>query len=245
VEQGIEVGIVDEPRLSALLLFVSGLEAADQALDRIGPGTVTVNYTLTGQGMPRPLIRENVFLSTQDIAVYVPWEMALVADVLAYNEFGDPGLTSVTLDATVQPGFSATRIVALETDRDTYAPGDRVRFVVTLRTWRGEDEQREGWVRIPADVDSPFVELHAYGGPRQREEGEPPPVVESFEDLLDYIEGIPSNDTLTIELLVPGPILNRVGETRPYGVAAVTHRIPGSVVYGEVSLTLPVNAEGE
>jgi len=240
VYQELEVGIVDEPRLSALLLYVSGLEAVDQALDRIGPGTVTVRYTIAGRGMPRPLVRENVFLSTQDIALYVPWEMALVADVLAYNEFGDPGLTSVTLDATVQPGFAATEVLALETDRAVYSPGDRVRFVVTLRGWRGEVEHREGWLQIPAEIETPYVELRAYGGPRRREKGEAAAAFESLHDLLDYIEGIPSFDTLTVELFALDPISAMVGEPWLYGVDGAADRIPGTVVYGRVSLILPV-----
>ncbi|MFH1609690.1 MAG: SpoIVB peptidase S55 domain-containing protein [Candidatus Bipolaricaulota bacterium] len=245
VDQELEVGLVDEPRLSALLLYVSGLEAVDQALDRIGPGTATVRYTIAGRGMPRPLVRENVFLSTQDIALYVPWEMALIADVLAYNEFGDPGLTSVTLDATVQPGFAATEILALETDRDVYSPGDKVQFLVTLRGWRGEVEHWEGWLQIPTEIETPYVELRAYGGPRKREKGEGAPVFESFHDLLDYIEGIPSYDTLTVELFALDLLSDVVGETWLYGVDGVTDRIPGTVVYGDASLILPVKVQGK
>lgn len=244
VDQELEVGIVDEPRLSALLLYVSGLEAVDQALDRIGPGTVTVRYTIAGRGMPRPLVRENVFLSTQDIALYAPWEMALIADVLAYNEFGDPGLTSVTLDATVQSGFAATEVLALETDRAVYSPGDKVQFLVTIRGWRGEVERWEGWLQIPTEIETPYVELRAYGGPRPREKGEGAAVFESLHDLLDYIEGIPSYDTLTVELFALDPLSNVVGETWLYGVGEVVDRIPGTVVYGRVSLILPVQVKG-
>lgn len=243
VDESLEIKLVDEPRLCALLLYVSGLEAVDQVLDRIGPGTVTLRYTITGRGLPRPLTRENVFLSTQDIALYVPWEMALIADVLAYNEFGDPGLTSVTLDATVRPGFAATEVLVLETDRDVYAPGDRVRFRVTLRGWRGEVERWDGWVQVPTDTATPYVELRAYGGPRKRERGEPAAVLESLDDLLKYIEGIPSYDTLTVEMFALDPISNVIGETWLYAVDGARDRLPGSVVYGTVSRILPVKGK--
>lgn len=242
-DKTLDVKLVDEPRLSALLLYVSGLEAADQALDRIGPGTVTVKYTFTGRGLPRPLTRENVYLSTQDIAAYVPWEMALVADVLAYNKFADPGLLTVTLDATVRPGFSATEIVSLQTDRGSYAPGDQIRFLVTIRTWRGEVRRLEGRVTIPTDVDAPYVELRAYGGPRPRERGERAPVLESLGDLLDFIEGIPTHDTLTVELFAIDPISSVIGEPWLYGVDGVADRIRGSVVYGAVSVILPIEGK--
>lgn len=245
VEQTLQVKLVEEPRLSALLLYVTGLEAVDQALDRIGPGTVSVRYTLTGRGLPRPLVRENVFLSTQDVALYVPWEMALVADALAYNEFADPGLHTVTLDATVQPGFAATEVISLVTDQTSYAPGDRVRFVVTLRGWRGTAESWDGWVEIPADIDTPYVELRAYGGPRPREKGEPPRTLESLADLLDFIDGIPTYDTLTVELFAVDPMSSVIGQTWLYGVDGVADRIPDTVVYGEVSVILPVREKQE
>ncbi|QAA76582.1 MAG: hypothetical protein BIP78_0816 [Candidatus Bipolaricaulis sibiricus] len=239
-DQTLAVKVVEEPQLSALLLYVAGLEAADRALDRIGPGTATVRYTITGRALPRPLVRENVFLSTQDIALLVPWEMALVADALLYNEFADPSLVTVTLDAAVEPGFRATEILSLHTDRTGYAPGDRVRFVVTIRSWRGSVEQWEGWVEIPADSESPYVELRAYGGPRPRERGEAAPVLESLQDLVAYIEGIPPYDALTVELFALDPISNVTGQAWLYGVDGVTDRVPGSVVYGTASVILPV-----
>jgi hypothetical protein len=245
VDHTLQVKLVDEPRLSALLLYVAGLEAVDQALDRIGPGTVTVRTTFTGRNPPRPLVRENVFLSTQDIALYVPWEMALIADVLAYNEFADPGLLTVTLDAVVQPGFAATEVVALHTDRDAYAPGDRVRFAVTLRGWRGRLETWDGWVEIPDGIDTPYVELRAYGGPRQREKGEPARTLESLADLLDFIDGIPTYDTLTVELFALDPISSVIGQTWLYGVDGVADRIPDTVVYGEAFVILPVREKQE
>lgn len=240
VERALQARLVEEGRLSPLLLYVAGLEAVDGALDRIGPGTATVKYTLTGRGLPRPLTRENVFLSTEDVALLVPWELALVADVLAYNEFADPGLLSVTLEASVSPEFSAAEVIALTTERRSYAPGDRVRFEVTLRRWRGGIETWEGWLQIPEDLDSPYVELRAYGGPRRREKGEEPPVLESVGDLLRYIEGIPPYDTLTVELFALHPLSGVVGEKWLYGVDEASDRIPGVVVYGEVRVVLPL-----
>jgi hypothetical protein len=232
--------IVDEPRLSPLLFYVAGVEAVDSALDRIGPGTARVKYTISGRGLPRPLTRENVFLSTEDIAVYVPWEAALVLDVLSYNEFRSPLFTKIELSAEIEPGFSAVEIVDLSTDRDVYRPGDVIQFTLTLRHWRGEMRTVEGSLRIPSELDSPYVELRAYGGPRLREKGEPGYVFNTLDDLLDYIEGIPTFDTLTVELFAVDPISDIVGELWLYGVDSVSQKIRGSVVYGKVSRILPL-----
>ncbi len=234
------VQVVDEPRLFPLLFYVAGVEALDEALDRIGPGTVRVKYTISGRGLPRSLVRENVFLSTSDVAIYAPWEAALVLDVLAYNEFADPLFTSVKLEATVDPKFSAVEILDLRTDRSLYAPGDAIQFTVEVRTWRGETRTLEGSIRVPPDLDSPYVVLRAYGGPRLREKGEPGPILKSIEDILDYIEGIPTYDTLTVELFAVDPISQIMGEAWLYGVDFVSQKFSGSVVYGEVSLILPI-----
>ncbi|MFN3347018.1 MAG: hypothetical protein ACK42E_04325, partial [Candidatus Bipolaricaulaceae bacterium] len=232
--------LVDEPRLTPLLFYVAGVEAVDSALDRIGPGTVEVEYTISGRGLPRTFTRKNVFLSTQDVALYAPWEAALVLDVLAYNEFRDPGLSSVHLTAKVDPSLKAVEILALATDRASYRPGDTVQFTVLVRHWRGPVQSFEGSIQIPAKLRSPYVELRAYGGPRLREKGEPPKMSESLADILDYIEGIPTYDTLTVELLGIHPISDFVGEAWLFGVDAVSTTFPGQVVYGRVSLILPL-----
>lgn len=232
--------LVDEPRLFPLLFYVAGVEAVDQALDRVGPGTIRVKYTISGRGLPRPFTRENVFLSTSDIALYAPWETALVLDILAYNEFRDPLVSGVTLEAQVVPEFAAVRILDLSTDRPVYSPGSTVQFTVEVRSWRGETKTLEGSIRIPADLDTPYVVLRAYGGPRLREKGEPDPVLESLEDILGYIESIPTYDTLTVEVFAVDPISEVMGEAWLYGVDSVTQRFPGHVVYGEVSVILPI-----
>ncbi|MGQ9700146.1 MAG: SpoIVB peptidase S55 domain-containing protein [Candidatus Bipolaricaulaceae bacterium] len=232
--------LVDEPRLFPLLFYAAGVEAVDQALDRVGPGTIRVKYTISGRGLSRPFTRENVFLSTSDIALYAPWETALVLDILAYNEFRDPLFSGVTLETEVVPEFAAVKVLDLSTDRSVYSPGSTVQFTVEVRSWRGETKTLEGSIRIPADLDTPYVVLRAYGGPRLREKGEPDPVLESLEDVLDYIESIPTYDTLTVEVFAVDPISEVMGEAWLYGVDSVTQRFPGNVVYGEVSVILPV-----
>ena len=237
------VQLVDEARLSPLLLFVSGVQAADEVLDRIGPGTMTVRYTLRGLGLPRPLTRQNVFLSTEDIALYTAWEAALVADLLMYNRFQDPRLTSIDLEVAVRSDFRAAEIVNLATEKVEYAPGEVIRFALWIRNWRGQEERWDGQLRIPEGLESPYVQLRAYAGPRRREKAEPPPVFERIEDLMSFVEGIPSYDTVTVELFARDPISDLVGETLLYGVDKVSDRLPGVFVYGQVSLILPLTGD--
>lgn len=239
-EGGLTARLVDEPRITPLLFYVAGVEAVDSALDRVGPGTVEVEYTISGRGLPRALTRKNVFLSTRDVALYAPWEAALVLDVLAYNAFRNPGLAAVRLTAKVDPTFRAVEVLDLATHRKSYRPGDTVHFTVLVRHWRGDVQSFEGSIRIPEELRSPYVELRAYGGPRLREKGEPPKIFESLADVIDYIEGIPTYDTLTVELFGIHPISDLVGEAWLFGVDSVYTTFPGRVVYGKVSVILPL-----
>jgi hypothetical protein len=234
----VAVDMARERRLSALLYYISGLGATDRALDRIGPGTAMVRYTITGAGMPRPLSRRNVFLSTWDIARYLPWEAALVTQVLEYNEFSDPQLLEIELEASVSDQLLAVFITDLVVDGLEYHPGDTLRFLVEFQDWRGQSRDWTGEILIPPDVETPYLVLRAYGGPRPPEKGEAAPEITSLEELIEYIEDIPSYDTLTVELFALDPISDLMGEPWLYGIGEVSLTV-GGVVYGEVSLIIP------
>ncbi|MFO8034009.1 MAG: SpoIVB peptidase S55 domain-containing protein [Candidatus Bipolaricaulota bacterium] len=239
----LEAVMAQEPRLQALLLYLAGLEATDRALDRIGEGTVTVSYELHGNGMPRPLSRENVFLSTDDIASYVPWEAAVILNVLEYNEFQEPGLTEVRLQAEVNHEFKATEITEFVVHGQGFKPGDPVPFTVYARDWRGEQHEWSAQLRIPPSAEGAYVEMRAYGGPRPLERGEAPPLIESLEELITYIEGIPANDTVNVELFIPAPLTELTGVEHLVGVDGRSLSVPDSVVAGEISVYIPLEQE--
>jgi len=232
-----------EPRLQPMLLHLAGLEATDRGLDRMGEGTVSVSYEIEGEGMPRPLSLDNVFLSTQDVAVFSTLEAAMILNILQYNEFQDPELTTVRLEAEVTKELRATEVTGLTVHGQQFAPGDTVPFTVRGRDWRGEEHTWTGELRIPPGVDGPYVELRAYGGPRPLEKGEAPPVIESLEDLLDYIERVPGNDTLTVELFAVDPLTALTGVEHLVGVDGRTLQVPDSVVFGEVSVHIPLEQD--
>ena len=236
--------MVDEPRLSPLLLYVSGLGAMDRTVDGIVPGTALVRFTIDGEELPWPFVRQNVYLSTHDIAAWVPLEAAIIYTILEYNEFTDPGIDQVKLYIILDHELKAVEILGLVTDKDAYAPGETISFTVYLRNWRGELEALEGEITIPEDIYGDYVELRAYGGPRPLESGEKMPVFEDLEDLLEYLEGIPTFNTLTVELFALDPISDVVGQSMIYGVDSVSRKMGMRVVIGEDSVYLPLVREG-
>ena len=76
------------------------------------------------------------------------------------------------------------------------------------------------------------------------EKGEGVPIIASLSDLIDYLEGVPSYDTLTVELFALDPVSELMGEPWMYGVSDVSASVGEAVVYDEVSLIIPFGAGG-
>ncbi len=202
------INLVDEPQIMWYLILASGLEAVDSSLDRIGQGTVEVNYQILGDGMPKPLERHDLFLSTQDVAIYPPWQLANIVAFLQYNDFQDPKITRIAASMQVTKKLKAIHINHLELDSDSYSPGDTIHYKVELQTYQGASKTVDGEIKIPDDLDAysiDYITVRAYGGPRELEAGENPREFHSLEELINAIEDLPSYDTLTVELFAPDP----------------------------------------
>lgn len=238
-----EVEMVDEPHLAPELLLATGFEAIDRALDRIGPGTVEVSYRIIGDGMSHPLERKDIYLSSVDIAVYPPWQLAGLVSYLQYSALGDPAIRRIEASMSVTEEIRAIRIHSLSLDEGVYSPGDTVRFRLELQTFQGTMRVEEGELFIPRDLDSDYVIVRAYSGPRYIESGEAPPVFADLDALIDAVASLPSYDRLTVELFAVDPY-SPYGDAL-YGVTEITFDYPGYVVYNEweasALLTAPPN----
>jgi len=235
VTESYEVGMIDEPHLIPEILLATGFEAIDTTLDRIGPGTVEVTYQILGDGMPAPLERTDIFLSSVDIAVYPPWQLAGIVAFLQYNAFDDPEITRIAASMAVTEEIKAIRINHLEIDDWIYAPGDTIRFRLELQTYQGDMRVEEGEIVIPEDLFSDYVIVRAYGGPRYLEGGETPAVFADLADMIEAVETLPSYDRLTVELFAIDPYSPYADAL--YGVTEVTYDFPGYVVYDEWEAT--------
>ena len=239
VTEAYEVGLIDEPHLVPELLLATGFEAIDTTLDRIGPGTVEVTYEILGDGMPAPLERTDIFLSSVDIAVYPPWQLAGIVAFLQYNAFDDPKITRIAASMSITEEIKGIQINHLEIDDWIYAPGDTVRFRLELQTYQGEMRIEEGEIVIPEGLYSDYIIVRAYGGPRYLEGGESPPAFVDLADMIDAVESIPSYSQLTVELFAIDPY-SPYGDA-VYGVTEVTYDFPGYVVYSEYEATALLN----
>ncbi len=235
----VRADVVREPRLVPNLLLTAGFEAIDTTLDRVGPGTVEVTYQITGSGMPFSLERKDVFLSTTDVAVYPPWQLADIVAYLEYNEFADPKITSVSASMRITSEIRAIRIENLVLDSFVYSPGDTVKFTLVMQTYQGEQIVRSGQLTIPDTLLADEIVVRAYGGPRMLEGGESPQVFEGLADVIDLIETFESYETVTVELFANDWYASAGGDSL-YGVAKASHEYPGYVVYDEWEVRAPL-----
>jgi len=229
--QSFAVELVDEPRLMPELLLSTGFEAIDSTLDRIGQGTVIVEYEIDGAGMPTPLKRRDTFFSSVDIAVFPPLQLAGIVGALQYNEFADPAIREVSATMQFTEEIRGVRVSDLAIDWLTYSPGETVQFVVTLQTFQGESLTREGEIVIPQELIADRIMVRAYGGPRYLESGETAEVFKNLGDVIDAISSFPSYEILTVELFAVDPF--SVRSDALVGIDEVTFEFPGYVVFDE------------
>lgn len=237
-----KIGLVREPLVLPDLVLATGIEAVDQTLDRIGQGTVEVDYQIIGDGLPSPLERHDLFLSTQDVAIYPPWQLANLVGFLEYNDFAAPKITRITASMQVTQELKAMHINHLALDKLVYAPGDTLHYAVDLQTYHGNVVTETGAITIPEALAADEITIRAYSGPRLLEAGESAEEFTSLDDLISAIESLPSYDTLTVELFAPNP-LSPSGEGLE-GIDKVRTQVNGYFLYDQRQITVPLLPSG-
>ncbi|HEY5597072.1 MAG TPA: SpoIVB peptidase S55 domain-containing protein [Candidatus Bipolaricaulota bacterium] len=230
------IDLVRDNTYLASLAFSASLSLLDNTLNRVGKGTLSVDYTIRGAGLPRRLERSDIFASHNDIAVPGPLQVAQVIFLLSQNEFQDPQLDTIDVDISFIPEVKAARLLSIKTDQEVYRPGDTVRYTATFLPFRGEPFESRGEIRIPEGVRSTRLTLHLFGGPRpssNSSDNNGSPVFDNLEQIIDLVEQLNRNDQLTAELLgIPADDLGR--DEQPHHL----EQIKGWVISGESRVAL-------
>jgi len=224
------------------LIFSAGLSLLDRTLNRVGKGTLTVDYIIRGAGLPDRLERTDIFTSHSDIAVPGPLQVAQVVQLLAQNEFQDPQIDTIDLDMSYGSEVKALRLRSIETDQETYHPGERVEYTVTFQPFRGETFTVDGTLEIPEDANARRLTLHAFAGPRSSSSGGDgsEPEFEGIDQIVRLVEELSRNDQLTVELLGLSS-RNVDASDEPYDVQWLDEW----VLTGEKRLTLTIEPRPE
>jgi len=127
------------------------LTAFDKARDQTaGGGTATVRITLRGKGLPRELVRENVFYSSRDVGSAAAGDLPDFLNFLFHNDL----VAVEPVDARIQVTFSGRRTTAAITNAQVeqreVSPGETLRVQVLLRPYQqGAQVSRVITVPVP------------------------------------------------------------------------------------------------
>ncbi len=233
------VDAIKEPHLVGNLTLSVTLEAIDQTLNRIGPGTVRLDYTIKGNGMPQELNRSDIFFSTQDVAVLPSLQLAILIDALANNPFQEADLSGLDVQMQVTENINAGRVFSLKPDGSFYNPGDAIVYQVKISNYRDDITKETGILPLPQDLEAGEYVLVAYGGP-QPSEIAPTKDIKTLQDYITYIEDINSYEYLSVELLKPlkEQLVPMSGGYSYQSVKKTDKRYPDRVIYGRKAVSI-------
>lgn len=206
----------DLVRLFAPLVALSATERARAQAG--GEGTATVKLTLRARGLPTPIVRENVFYSSRDVATASVLDVITAMELAFYNEFRRLDPIDLTVETSLTRRRTTASIVDAEVDTREVAPGGELRVRVTLQPYQGEAAvTRDVVVQVPrgfprgpavvvvqtAGVDAPGFPVEAQLGSALSAEPEPWGV-RSLEDALRLFEGFGRNTDLFVRIVPYG-----------------------------------------
>ncbi len=236
--------LVKTSNLIGPLSYSTIREGINRTLNRTGPGTIKVDYKVTGENMPEPLERTDIFFSNTQASYLPSLQVALFIDALAHNPFANPELTNLEAEVSFEREIRSGQITYFATDKRSYSPGDLLAYQVKIQNYRGELMEKTGGFQLPKDLPPGNYVVATYGGPRPTNVA-PPDMLENFEDWLSYVNNLKSFESLSVELLKPfaESVVPMAGAGYRYESAArVSEKMDERVVYGSQAISINVTS---
>ncbi len=234
--------IVKSPSIIGPLSYSTIRESINRSLNRTGPGTVKVNYKITGKNMPEPIERSDVFFSYRQASFLPSLQVALFIDALAHNPFRKPELANLKAEVNFERNINSGQITYFATDGAEYHPGDLLAYQVKIKNYRDDIVKKTGAFQLPKNLPEGKYVVAAYGGPRPAKIA-PPQKLETFKDWLGYLNNLKSYEHLSIELLSPfeESVVPMASTGYMYeSVARVDEKFSGKVIYGQQAISINV-----
>lgn len=176
------------------LVSIGVLQALDRGIDRIGPGTAQIRFRLDAEGLPEPLVRDNIFFSETDVSAQALVELLEGVELLTANQFREVRLRSVEVTARITPDPRTAQIVSVRPETARVHAGESILIEVELQTYRGPREVKMIRLTVPPSTPEGKVQVTVrggyYTGPSQvvhaeilSDTPEPAPAVEEFKTL--------------------------------------------------------------
>lgn len=152
LRQDFRVETVNDPSVMIPLVITSAYQAVDATLDRVGAGTSFVRLEFTAKDLNQRMIRENLFYSDSDVAVWSLTDLLSGLELLIGNNFQEVDLQHIKVEVEVAQDRKTATIEAATPSRSHVKAGESVDVDVTIRPYRGVSETRTLRIQIPPDT---------------------------------------------------------------------------------------------
>ena len=140
------------------------VQAIDNALDRIGAGTAKIDIGIKGKKEGQELFRENMYYSSDDIAIQAITEIPEIIDLIVNNYFEIVDLTAINIDIKIDTKKKIGRVEEVVLEDSSIKPGDYLKAKIKIRPFRGELIEKMLTIQIPSDTPPGEALLMVSGG---------------------------------------------------------------------------------
>lgn len=208
VSRNFYVEAVRDDWLLSSLVISSAYQSIDAALDRVGDGTAYVRLEFVSQDFGQRMIRENLFYSDSDIAVWALVDLLSGLELLVGNNLQPVDLQQVKIEVEVSKERKTATIEKATPSHSHVRAGDSVDVEVLIRPFRGQVETRTMRLQIPPDTAPGLLTVTVRSGAEGYYAAKPPvhtgilsPEEEEQEPMRAFISSADTLDDLIVEYM--------------------------------------------
>ena len=156
------------------LVVSSAYQSIDAALDRIGDGTAYVRVEFVSRGFTQRMIRENLFYSDSDIAVWCLVDLESGLELLMHNNLQAVDLQQIKIEVEISRERKTATIERATPSTSHVKAGESVDVEVLIRPYRGQLETRTLRLNIPPDTAEGLLTVTVRSGAESYYDIDPP-----------------------------------------------------------------------
>lgn len=159
-----QVEAVTDSSLISALAISSVYQGVDSTLDRIGSGTAYVRLEFFVEELLNPVVRENMFYSDADIAVWALSDLSEGIELITANNLQEINLEKINTEIVIEDTRKTAEIEKAVPRKFQVAAGDSVEVDVKIRPYRRPVESRILRIDIPEDTLPGLMTVSFRGG---------------------------------------------------------------------------------
>lgn len=162
--QDYRVEVIKEGDLMIPLITSSAYQGVDATLDRIGAGTSLARLEFKSRDFSQRMIRENLFYSDSDIAIWSLTDLLTGLELLVLNDLQTVCLDEVKIELDITQERKTASIEEATPSKSYVRAGENVDVEVYIRPYRGKPETRTLRMQIPEDIAPGLVTVTVRSG---------------------------------------------------------------------------------